>query len=230
VSCRKFNFTDGEIYHVYSRGVDKRIIFRNKKDLSRFIQCALEFNIAESVGGLFRSSLLKNQVLRGIASQNQLVSIINFCLNPNHFHLTLRQECERGIEKFMQRLGTGYVMYFNREVARSGPLFQGKFKARHVENNDYLLHLSSYINQNDLVHGIPLKGKASLWESWTSWSEYVGGELGPAQKVFGNICEPSIILDQFAKPEEYRSFARASLRISQEKKMEKKEREKLWLE
>ena len=234
MSCRKFNFADNEIYHIYNRGVDKRVVFRNKTDLARFVQCILEFNLVDSVGGISRSSLLKNQQLRGKASQlkkgERLVTILNFCLNPNHYHLTLRQETERGVEKFMQRLGTGYTMYFNHETTRSGSLFQGKFKARHVENNEYLLHLSSYVNLNDRVHNYPLRGKASQWKSWSSLSEYVGGEPGDCQKRFGKICDPGFILEQFDGPKDYRRFINESLKLSREKKLEKKEREALWLE
>jgi len=48
----------------------------------------------------------------------------------------------------MQRLGMGYAKYFNNRRKRSGTLFQGKFKARHIDSNEYLLHVSSYVNLN----------------------------------------------------------------------------------
>jgi putative transposase len=122
-------------------------------------------------------------------------------------------------------------MYFNEENERSGSLFQGRFKAKHVEDNDYLLHLSAYINLNDRVHALPLRGSTSQWESWSSWSEYVGGELGPAQKIFGKICEPSIILDQFDYSDgAYQKFAESSLITSREAKLDEKERKALWFE
>lgn len=77
-----------------------------------------------------------------------MVKFIAYCINPNHYHFILQQVSEKGIEKFMQRLGMGYAKYFNNRRKRSGTLFQGKFKARHIDSNEYLLHVSSYVNLN----------------------------------------------------------------------------------
>lgn len=72
----------------------------------------------------------------------------------NHlsFHFILEQISEKGIEKLMQRVGMGYAKYFNNKYKRSDSLFQGTFKAIHIDTNEYLLHLSAYINLNHKVH------------------------------------------------------------------------------
>lgn len=222
---RKLVFTNGELYHVFNRGGIGRMIFEDVEDMSRFTRDILEFNAIDPIGSLHEKSFIP---LGGPTAK--LVTIINFCFNPNHFHLTLRQEADRGIEKLMQRMG-GYTGYLNNQHGYYGSVFQGKYKAKHIKTNDYLLHESAYVNLNDRVHS--LGGPTAKLKSWTSWSEYVGGEPGPAQKMFGKICTPEIVLGQFAEygtgvQEEYRKFAEAELKISLEKKREKRELE-AWL-
>ena len=67
---------------------------------------------------------------------------------PNHFHLLIREKTEGGIAKFMQKLCTGYTMYFNTKHERTGALFAGTFKSKHVPDDQYLKHLVSYIHLN----------------------------------------------------------------------------------
>ena len=54
----------------------------------------------------------------------------------------------------MQRVGGGYTMYFNQKYVRSGSLFQGKFKAHHVDSDEYLKHIIAYVGYNNIVHNI----------------------------------------------------------------------------
>ena len=112
----------------------------------------------------------------------------------------------------MHRIGTGYTKYFNKKYGRSGVLFQGAFKAIPVDSNEYLLHLSAYINLNNKVHQL---GSSA---SKLSWEEYISGIDG--------FCEKGIILDQFKNATDYRKFAEASLKDI----IERKDMEKLRLE
>ena len=73
----------------------------------------------------------------------------------------------------MQRLGTGYTMYFNEKEKRSGSLFQGVFKSLHINTNEYLLHLSAYVNLNDRVHQL---GSETSKLVKSSWREYIGDD------------------------------------------------------
>ncbi len=208
---RKIAFANEEIYHIYNRGTDKRVIFEDEYDFRRFLQSLKEFNTLDPVGGIYVSSFGKiDTELRSLASKSgELVEIIAYCLNPNHFHLLLRQVSDNGIAKFMQRLGTGYTKYFNHKNERSGSLFQGTFKAVHVDSNQYLLHLSVYVSMNNKVH------KLRSLASKSSWEEYIGrikkGEEG--------ICETGIILGQFKNKSEYQLYAKNTLRGIQEQKL-----------
>ncbi len=202
MSARKKNFANGEFFHIYNRGVDKRIIFVDGYDIDRFAQSILEFNVVEPVGSLYETSFRQ---LGGETpkSTEKLVNIIAYCLNPNHFHLILEQLIDGGISEFMKRLGGGYTGYFNNKYERSGSLFQGVFKDVHIDSNEYLLHVSAYVNLNDHVH--QLGGETpKLVKSLSSWGEYT-------DKRINGVCEKEIVLGQFGSADEYREFALSSL-------------------
>ena len=134
----------GEIYHILNRGVDKRNIFTNQEEIGRFFECMLTFNSIELAGSLYEQSFVKEKT-----KNKPLVKFIAYCLLPNHFHFILEQIEKDGISKFMKRLLGGYSWYFNKKHKRSGSLFQGPFKAKHIDSNKYLLHASAYVNLND---------------------------------------------------------------------------------
>ncbi|MBI2052724.1 MAG: transposase [Candidatus Ryanbacteria bacterium] len=127
-------------------------------------------------------------------------------MNPNHIHMILRQVSNKGIEKFMHRLGTGHTKYFNGQYERSGALFQGTYRAIHIDSNEYLLHLSAYINLNNRVHQL---GSLASKLVRSSWDEYF--KNGKNRKVYSGICKKSIILGQFSSIKEYKEFADDSL-------------------
>ena len=118
-------FANGEYYHIYNRGVDKRSVFMDKFDFERFLQSIEEFNSENPIGSIYENSFIKDQTE---GKKKKLVRIICYCLNPNHYHFILEQLVDRGIEKFMHKLGLGYTQYFNLKHHRSGALFQGPFR------------------------------------------------------------------------------------------------------
>lgn len=75
-----------------------------------------------------------------------------YCFNPNHYHFILTPLVDNGIEKFMHKLGSGFTRYFNGKYDRTGVLFQGPFKAIHIDSDEYLMYLSGYINLNNKIH------------------------------------------------------------------------------
>jgi hypothetical protein len=79
-------------------------------------------------------------------------------------------------------------MYFNRRYNRVGHLFQGRFKAKLIKRDEYLLHLSRYIHLNPLKI-IDQEPKLEDYP-WSSYPEYLN-------VTYGEICEKEIILRQF---------------------------------
>ncbi len=203
---RKEQFVNGQYYHVYNRGTDKRIIFPNKFAFARFLQSMEEFNTVEPIGSIYENKFRKNES-RNLVFKKRLVNFICFCLNPNHFHFILEQIIDRGIEKFMHKLGLGYTKYFNQKNKRNGVLFQGPFKAKHVSSNEYLLHLSAYVNLNNKVHQLGNGVSKSSWEDYL-----VTNNL----KV--SFCKKDIILNQFKTVKEYCKFAEDALKVIRNRK------------
>jgi len=144
MSRKKPIFTTGEIYHVYNRGVEKRKIFMGKSDYLEMIHDLDEMNDIATLNFEPR----RNRRANPSQTKRAIVEILAFVLMPNHYHLALRQIEENGIVTFMQKLGTGYAMYFNKKNKRIGPLFQGPFQATHIDTNDYLRNLIGYIHTN----------------------------------------------------------------------------------
>lgn len=214
---RKIKFAEGEYYHILNRGVDKRTIFLQEEDLERFLQSMREFNTIDPIGSIYEAKFRKkDKQLGNLVSKNteKMVDFVCYCLNPNHYHLILKQLVDRGIEKFMHRLALGYSNYFNLKYKRSGSLFQGPYKATHIDSDSYLLYVSAYVNLNNKVHGIEDTFRSS-------WGEYCGDFQGAV-----NFCEKSIILNQFSGQKQYKDFAVESLKHIKERK----ELEKLLLE
>lgn len=146
------SFDDDHIYHIYNRGVEKRNIFLDKADYSRFLLSLQEFNNRHPTVNMYRRSPLCEVRLRTILQpvRKPLVSILAYCLMPNHYHLMVQQKAENGITEFMRKLGTGYTNYFNTKNERVGSLFQGKFKAITLEHTSHFIHLPHYIHLNPL--------------------------------------------------------------------------------
>ncbi len=189
-------FVVGEYYHVYNRGTDKRNIFVDERDLHRFWESLFDFNQTDPIGSVYELSFEKKS--GKVSKRKPLVQFIAYCINPNHFHFLVTPLKERGIERFMQRLGNGYTKYFNNRHKRSGVLFQGKFKSRYVDSNEYLLHLSAYINANDkLGHRMSKLSKSGM-------KEFSGEILGK------KLCNTEIILDQFENKKDYKDFVSSS--------------------
>src|SRR3989344_3830367 len=196
---RKTKFVVGEYYHVYNRGTDKRNVFTDEKDLLRFWESLFDFNQTEPIGSVYEYSFEKK--INGVNKKiKPLVEFAAYCLNPNHYHFLITPLQEKGVEKFMQRLGNGYTKYFNNRYKRDGVLFQGKFKSKHIDSNEYLLHLSVYINENaQLGHRM---SKLSI----SSLAEFL-------DKVYRKkLCNTDIILEQFRNIEEYRDFVVSTLK------------------
>ncbi len=185
VMTRSFQFAPGEFYHVYNRGTEKRQIFTSRSDRDRFLALLYFANQTNPVDLKLQGRTLLEIVEH--RTGKQLIEIAAYCLMPNHFHILIREIENGGMSKFMQKLTTGYTMYFNRKNHRNGSLFQGKFKAIHIADDRYLRYLISYIHLNPIKliepkwkeEGIINKMRAEQYlekYSQSSYLDYLGKE------------------------------------------------------
>jgi len=147
MAYRQVDFALDEYFHCYSRGVDGRKTFNDTRDYERFIELLYACNAATP----FRRDLLAAHGHESILKserQEPLVAIVAYCLMPNHYHIVMRETCEDGISRFMQKLGTAYTMYFNARNERVGSLFIKPFRAKHIRDDDYLKRVVQYVHLN----------------------------------------------------------------------------------
>ncbi|KKQ34647.1 MAG: Transposase [Candidatus Nomurabacteria bacterium GW2011_GWB1_37_5] len=221
---RKHPFIIGQYYHVYNRGVDKRIIFNNKYDYERFLML---LHLSNSSKPFVIEQLLNLQNMEyvdifKIDRGNILVSIGSWCLMPNHFHLLLREEVENGISQFMKKLATGYAMYFNLKNERSGSLFQGPFKSKYIGNDNYMRKLFSYIHLNPLEIKYPSwkenikqdkinsKKFLSLYR-YSSYLDYLGYE-----RIEGNLINQNEFPKYFSNTKDFQDFVEGFTKINED--------------
>lgn len=152
---RNHVFSPDEWYHCYNRGVEKRLTFLESSDYLRYLTLLYTSNSTERYENLtYRRESLTEIISSGKRSGSQLVSVGAYCLMPNHFHLLLKEESSNGIGRFMQKVQTGYTMYFNKKYEHSGPLFAGVFKSRHIEDDRYLQRVLAYVHLNPVDLGL----------------------------------------------------------------------------
>lgn len=198
-------------YHLYNRGVEKRVIFADKQDESVFLSYIKEYLTPKDSDKLSRTINDDTSTPHQKAQARKLIRMNNFsdqlnllayCLMSNHFHLLVKQTVPRTIEIFMRSLCTRYVQYFNhRNNHRVGPLFQDVYKAVLVESEEQLLHLSRYIHLNPLQKGRSLKESPQP----SSYPNYLGF-------IKQDWIKPHEILSYFAKSgtNSYSSFVENS--------------------
>ncbi|CAN5624720.1 hypothetical protein BH23PAT1_BH23PAT1_1570 [soil metagenome] len=185
-------------YHIYNRGVEKRIIFQDDLDYQVFLsyfKVALSPDDADDdqIKQIDTALLPGSERLRRLRLHEE-VELLAFCLLPNHFHLMLYQHSERGIQKLMQSVMTGYVMYFNKRNERVGGLFQGRYKASMIGNDAYLQHISRYIHLNTIDAG----DRPETYE-YSSYPFYLG-------KSQAKWMKPQRILKLFNNVQQYVDF------------------------
>jgi REP element-mobilizing transposase RayT len=204
MAFRKIIFASGEYYHIYNRGNSKQRIFRNKNDYERFIGLLFACNSSDN----FKiDNLNKDQSLLDSIRGKQIVYIGAYCLMPNHFHILLSGVDEGSVSKFMQKVITAYVMYFNKKYQRTGSLFEGKFKAEHVNNDKYLKYLFSYIHLNP-VKLIEPKWKEKGIQNNIKVMEYLKGYRYSSYLDYLGIKRPeNIILNADRFPNYFSSLS-----------------------
>ncbi|MDO8281611.1 MAG: transposase [Thermodesulfovibrionia bacterium] len=206
-------FTNDGLYHIYNRGVEKRDVFMDDGDYLRFVHNLYEFNDESPVSNFNYHFDKQTKTVRSThftvkkEPRKLLVDILVFTLMPNHFHLLLRQRKEKGISKFMQKTGIAYTNYFNKKYERVGPLFQGKFKAVHVNEEPHFIHLPHYIHMNSLQlnygNRIPIDFLSGY--RWSSFPDYIG------RKNFPSVTSRGFLLDIFGGEDGYLRYTEERL-------------------
>lgn len=149
----------GMYYHLYNRGAHRQPIFREETNyyfvLKRIKKYCKLFNL----------------------------TMIAYCLMPNHYHFLVRQNGEDRAGLLPQRVFNSYTKAYNKKYNHSGTLFQGNFEAKHVDNDDYLLHLCRYIHANPVKDRVVKHCADWLYSNYLEWVGLRNGTLVDRQFV-----------------------------------------------
>lgn len=132
----------GAIYHVVSRGVDRRDIFRDDQDYRRF----------------------RDSLFRIVAASD--AELLAYCLMPNHFHLVIRTG-DRPLSAIMQELLTSHACFFNLRHHRTGHLFESRFYSDPIVGDIQLLNTIRYVHQNPVKAKLVERAADWPWSSAT---------------------------------------------------------------
>jgi len=218
---------NNEIYHIVTRGVGDSLIFKNRDDYYRGIFSLYEFNDANQV--LIRDRrrdrirAKKSGREQFSAIRDVLVEVLAFYFMPNHIHLLLRQLKDNGITQFMRKFGAGYARYFNEKYNRKGHLFQGRFRAVHIETEEQLKTVFVYIHTNGISLIEPKWKEEGIRDperviqflenyKWSSFPDYLG------KKNFPSVTETDFLLKIMGGEEGCRKFVEDWVKYKKELK------------
>lgn len=199
-SNRKVVFANGEYYHLFNRGVERRPVFTNKWEFSRAMDLVYFYRF-DKPPLRYSKYLALNEEQRQfflVGLKEKSVEIVAFCLMNNHFHFLVKQVKDHGVSKFMANFTNSYTKYFNTKYQRVGHLFQGAFRAVHVESDEQLLHLSRYIHLNP-VTSFKVEPEELKDYQWSSYSSYIRNS-----DIY--FVDKDVIMNFFKKPAKYESF------------------------
>jgi len=200
---RKTIFAIGEYYHIFNRSLYKRPIFVNNPDCKRAITALSYYrypNPPHRLSYYLSFGVDKREdILTKLAKKDKLVEIISYCFMPNHYHLLLKQNLENGISNFIRLFQNSYTRYFNTKYRSAGYLFEGQFKSKYVEDENYLLHLNRYIHLNPYSSHVIKDLNEIITYPYSSFSAYL-------KESIDSFVSPEIITSQFKNKVEYRNF------------------------
>lgn len=131
----------GICYHVINRGNGRSEVFHTEGDYQAFVD------------------------LIGLACERVRMRVLAYCIMPNHFHLALWPHSDGDLGRWMQWLLTAHVRRYHRHYRSSGHIWQGRFKAFPIEQDEHLLAVLRYIERNPLRAGLVKQPEDWPWSS-----------------------------------------------------------------
>jgi putative transposase len=167
-------FVSGSFYHIYNRGAHREPIFREEEN--------------------YRFVLRK---IKHYAGELDL-TLIAYCLMPNHYHLLVRQNGVQAAGLLPQRVFNSYSKAYNKRYEHNGTLFESPYKAIQIERESHLLHLCRYIHANPVKDGLVCHPEEWPYSNYPEWMGLRSGKL--VDRAFVEVHFPS--------PADYQAFVR----------------------
>ena len=179
-------YEDGKYYHVYNRGANKQKIFLSQSNYHLCLR------------------------LVGKNIPRYHVSIMAYCLMPNHYHFILRQHENGSISRFIQTTFNAYSQAVNLSTGHSGTLFQGRVKGLEITSDEYAIRLARYIHFNPVAAGLVSKSEAWEFSDYQEWAGIREGRLSDLtlrDAYYNNPQEYKALMDEYIAEEEILNLA-----------------------
>lgn len=133
------------LHHVIQRGNNRQPIFQDGEDFDTML-------------GLLADN-----------AQRCAVAVHAYVLMDNHFHLLATPSASEALPQMMQAVGRRYVQYFNRRHARTGTLWEGRYRSTVLQPDKYLLPCMVYLDLNPVRAGLVANAADYPWSSHAHW-------------------------------------------------------------
>ena len=169
-------YLENHYYHIYNRGAHKQKIFFEEENY------------------LYLIGLLEKYIER------YNITIVAYCLMPNHYHIVAKQNAGGDIGRYLKTIFNAYTQAINKRFGLSGTLFQGQAKAKHIDSDEYCLQVIRYIHRNPVT--AKLVDAIEKWE-YSNYHEWVGNRDGKLMDselrsgYFKNPIEYKLFLDEY---------------------------------
>jgi len=169
---RRPPFIQNQYYHIYNRGAHGELIFREDENyyyvIDRMKKYIKDFDL----------------------------TVIAYCLMPNHYHMLVRQNSEHRAGLLPQRVFNSYTKAYNIRYSHSDTLFEGPYKAAQVTQESHLRHLCRYIHANPVKDGL-----VDNLEDWpfSNYLDWIG-------KRQGTLVDREFVEGMFHGAAEYQMF------------------------
>jgi putative transposase len=132
-------------YHALNRGNGREAVFHKPADYDAFVKAMVD------------------------ARARLSIDVLGYCLIPNHFHLVLRPAADGDRGRWMQWLPTAHVCHCHRHYGTTGHVWQGRFTAFPVQDDEHLVTVLRYAERNALRAELVARAEDWTWSSLPGW-------------------------------------------------------------
>lgn len=185
------------IYHILTRGNNRKVIFKDKSDYARYIE-----------------------ILRHYKQKYRFL-LYHYALMGNHIHLVLEPTAKGGrLAEIMKGINLSYAQYYKKKYKHTGHFWQDRYKSIIISDDEYLLACGSYVELNPVRAGIIKDPKDYRWSSYLV---YAYGQRDSLIDVYG--IYRGLSGAESKRQKKYREFVRGMMETKKAQKgeMEKKQ-------
>lgn len=209
-------YSIGSYLHVVKRGARGMNITRSKSDMWHFLRL-LYFMNDEFVDWEWKRKTRSSNLFErppGWPEKKPLVYILCYTFMPNHIHLLLKEIQEGGVSLFLKKLGQSMTEHMNRKYGEKGSLFQGSYRSKTINSNEYLERVAAYIMIKNTLELYPKHGltnaRKNFNDAWEWAAEYPFSSFADfsGHRAVSPILKKDLLEKIFPDPQSFKKHAK----------------------